>query len=258
MGGKPCLECWSCVAGLIEDVRVLGIQHDGAWAEYIAVPWFTVAPVPEGVPMEQAAIACDAVATPFAALTRRGALRPGERVGIWGIGGLGTHAVQIARLAGAPSSPPWIHCRRRGSGRSRSARTWPSTRRPTTCRGAIRDATGGRGLNLALDAVGRSSVVRQAMFSMVRGGRIVLMGQSFETLDAGPILVVSFLRIALLGHLGYGKQDLIDVLELVASGRLDLSGSISDRLPLARINDGIRRLTSKDDATARLVVLPQA
>jgi threonine dehydrogenase-like Zn-dependent dehydrogenase len=71
-------------------------------------------------------------------------------------------------------------------------------------------------------------------------------------------LVVSFLRIALLGHLGYGKQDLIDVLDLVASGRLDLSGSISDRRPLARINDGIRRLMTKDDATARLVVLPQA
>lgn len=84
------------------------------------------------------------------------------------------------------------------------------------------------------------------------------MGQSFETLDAGPILVVSFLRIALLGHLGYGKKDLIDVLDLVASGRLDLSSSISDRLPLARINEGISRLSSKEDATVRLVVLPQA
>jgi threonine dehydrogenase-like Zn-dependent dehydrogenase len=93
---------------------------------------------------------------------------------------------------------------------------------------------------------------------MVRGGRIVLIGQSLETLDAGPILVVSFLRIALLGHLGYGKKDLIDVLDLVASGRLDLSGSISGRLPLSRVNDGIRRLTSKADDTVRLVVLPQA
>jgi D-arabinose 1-dehydrogenase-like Zn-dependent alcohol dehydrogenase len=261
MGGKPCLQCSSCVAGLIEDcqdVRVLGIHYDGAWAEYIALPWFTVAPVPEGVPMEQAAIACDAVATPFAALTKRGALRPGERVGIWGIGGLGTHAVQIARLAGASfvaAVDPLPAARDRALRLGADLALDPAA---GDVPGAIREASRGRGLDLALDAVGRSDAVRQAMFCMVRGGRIVLIGQSLETLDAGPILVVSFLRIALLGHLGYGKKDLIDVLDLVASGRLDLSGSISGRLPLSRVNEGIRRLTSKADDTVRLVVLPQA
>ena len=78
-----------------------------------------------------------------------------------------------------------------------------------------------------------------------------------EELDAGPILLLSFLRIGLLGHLGYTKQDLTDVLDLIASGRLDLSASISDRLPLDRVNEGIARLTSMEDAPVRLVVLPQ-
>jgi threonine dehydrogenase-like Zn-dependent dehydrogenase len=123
---------------------------------------------------------------------------------------------------------------------------------------ALRDATGGRGLDLAVDAVGSPEAIRQAMFCMVRGGRIVLMGQTFQSLDAGPILLISFLRLSLLGHLGYSKKDLVDVLDLIAAGRLDLSASISGRLPLDRINEGIRRLASKEGAPVRLVVLPQA
>ena len=65
------------------------------------MPWQAVVEVPDDVPLEQAAILADAVATPYAGLTERGGLRQGESVGLWGIGGLGVHAVQIARMVGA-------------------------------------------------------------------------------------------------------------------------------------------------------------
>jgi 2-desacetyl-2-hydroxyethyl bacteriochlorophyllide A dehydrogenase len=260
MGGKVCLRCPSCTAGMIEDcqdAQIMGVHYDGAWAEHVLVPWYALAPIPEGVTFEHAAIACDAVATPYAALTRRGALRPGERVGIWGIGGLGTHAVQVARLAGASfvvALDPLPAARDRALAVGADLALDPLTE---DVAGAVRDATGGLGLDLAVDAVGSPDAIRQAVFCMVRGGRIVLMGQTFQTLDAGPIVLLSFLRIALLGHLGYSKKDLVDVLDLIASGRLDLTASVSDRLPLERVNEGIRRLTSKEDAPVRLVVLPQ-
>jgi len=249
------------MAGLIEDcqdAQIMGVHYDGAWAGQVVVPWFAVAPIPENVIFEHAAIACDAVATPYAALTRRGALRPGERVGVWGVGGLGTHAVQVALLAGASfvaAVDPLPEARDRAVALGADLALDPSK---DDVPNAVRDATGGRGLDIAVDAVGRAEAVRQAMFCMARGGRIVLVGQSFESLDAGPILFLSFLRIALLGHLGYGKRDLVEVLDLIASGRLDLSGSISGRMPLERVNDGVERLTSKAGAPVRLVVLPQA
>jgi len=249
------------VVGLIEDcqdAQIMGVHYDGAWAEQVVVPWYAVAPIPENVIFEHAAIACDAVATPYAALTRRGALQPGERVGVWGVGGLGTHAVQVALLAGASfvaAVDPLPEARDRAVALGADLALDPSK---DDVPNAVRDATGGRGLDIAVDAVGRAEAVRQAMFCMARGGRIVLVGQSFESLDAGPILFLSFLRIALLGHLGYGKRDLVEVLDLIASGRLDLSGSISGRMPLERVNDGVERLTSKAGAPVRLVVLPQA
>jgi len=124
--------------------------------------------------------------------------------------------------------------------------------------GAIRDATGGRGLDLAVELIGKPAAIRQAISSCTRGGRIVLVGQSFEALDAGPIIYLSVVGLSILGHLGYTKRHLEDVLALMATGRLDVSGSISDRLPLERVQEGIDRLTSKEDAPVRIVVMPQA
>src|SRR4051812_3429890 len=104
-GGKPCGTCRNCVR--VGDPTqclsflVMGFGYDGAWAEYVVVPWLTLVEVPEDIPLEQAAILADAVATPYAALVERAAVRPGEAVGLWGIGGLGVHAVQIARMLGA-------------------------------------------------------------------------------------------------------------------------------------------------------------
>src|SRR5207244_6606174 len=56
MGGKPCLQCRNCVAGLIEDcqdAQIMGVHYDGAWAEEVVGPWYVVAPLPEHVVFAQ-------------------------------------------------------------------------------------------------------------------------------------------------------------------------------------------------------------
>jgi len=258
--GKACMRCRACAAGLLEECRapqVMGAHYDGAFAELVAAPWYSLAKLPDAVPFEHGAIACDAVSTPYAALVDRGGLRPGERVGLWGIGGLGTHAVQIARLAGASfiaAVDPIPEARERALRLGADVAFAPSEDVPN----GIRDATRGRGLELAVDLIGKQAVIRQAMASCTRRGRIVVVGQSFEPLDLGPLAFVSFLGLSILGHLGYSKGHLEDVLALMASGRLDVSGSISDRLPLDRVQEGIDRLASKEGAPVRLLVTPNA
>jgi threonine dehydrogenase-like Zn-dependent dehydrogenase len=258
--GKACLDCPACASGMLEECRdpqIMGFHYDGAWAEQVVVPFYTLAALPENVPFEHGAMACDAVSTPYAALVDRGALRPGERVGLWGIGGLGTHAVQIARLAGASfvaAIDPLPAARERALALGADLALDPSEDVPF----AIREATGGRGLDLAVGLIGKSAAARQAISSCARGGRVVLVGQSFEPLDAGPIILLSVFRLSILGHLGYGKRHLEDVLALMASGRLDVSGSISGRLPLDRVNEGLARLTLKESSPVRIMVMPQA
>ncbi len=260
MGGKACGACPRCATGVMEDcwnLQIMGFHYDGAWAEKVKVPYYAVAAVPEPVSFEHAAIACDAVATPYAALVERAGLRAGEYVGIWGVGGLGTHAVQIARLVGAAfvgAVDPLPAARERALALGADVAVDPSSDDVVS---AMRDGTGGRGLDVAADFIGRTSVTKQALPAMARGGRIVNVGQSFEPLEAGPILLFSVLGLSLLGHLGYRKSHLEQVLDLIARGRLDLSASISDRLPLARIHEGVDRLTSKEGSPVRIVVFPQ-
>ena len=80
---------------------MIGIDLDGGLAEYVVVPAANLVRLPDGIPPEVGAILTDAVATPFHALVDRAALRPGESIAVFGVGGLGQHAIQLARLIGA-------------------------------------------------------------------------------------------------------------------------------------------------------------
>jgi threonine dehydrogenase-like Zn-dependent dehydrogenase len=62
----------------------------------------------------------------------------------------------------------------------------------------------------------------------------------------------------LLGHLGYAKEHLTQLVRLVSSGRLDVSRSISDVMPLSEVGRGVERLASKEGDPIRLVVAPEA
>jgi threonine dehydrogenase-like Zn-dependent dehydrogenase len=61
---------------------------------------------------------------------------------------------------------------------------------------------------------------------------------------------------SLLGHLGYKKRHLDELITLVELGRLDISGSVSDVLPLEEVGPGVERLQSKDGDPIRLVIQP--
>jgi len=258
MGGRPCGACSRCVVGRIDEClepQLMGFHYDGAWAEYVVVPFQTLAAVPDGVAAEHAAILADAVATPYAALKERAALRAGESVGLWGIGGLGTHAVQIARLLGAA---PIVAVDPLPSARERALKVGADVAVDpgTDVAAEIRRVTQGMGLDVAVDLVGSNAVLEQAVSSLRRGGRAVMVGLSMEPIALGPGLVFGVQERALLGHLGYRKGHLEELLRLLAAGRLDLSTSISDVIPLEAVADGVRRLAEKDGDPVRIVVRP--
>jgi D-arabinose 1-dehydrogenase-like Zn-dependent alcohol dehydrogenase len=258
-GGRPCMECAHCTSGRLEEClafQIMGFMYDGAWAEYVVAPFFTISAVPDNVPMEQAAIIADAVATPYGALADRAALRPGEAVGLWGIGGLGTHAVQIARMLGAGlivAVDPLESARKRALSVGADIAIDPETE---DVQAVVMRESGGVGLDLALDLVGKNAVLMQAQWCLARGGRLVMVGLSMDPLELGPGILFGARSISLLGHLGYKKHHLDELLSLVSRGRLDLSGSISDVISLDEVPDGVRRLSEKEGDPVRIVVRP--
>ena len=71
MAGRTCMKCARCRSGRLEEClapEIMGFMFDGAWAEYVMVPWLALVAVPDDIPLEQAAILADAVSTPYAAL----------------------------------------------------------------------------------------------------------------------------------------------------------------------------------------------
>lgn len=259
--GRSCGSCLPCSRGVPQDCQafeIMGFGYDGGWAQYLVAPAAALTLVPRGVPIEQAAILADAVSTPYAALTDRAGVRPGESIGLWGIGGLGVHAVQVARLLGAA---PIVAIDPLPSARERALRLGADAALDPTHQDVAAEIgrlTGGRMLDVAVDLVGANAVLRAAVECLGRRGRAVMVGLSMEPMELGPGVVLGLLSQSLLGHLGYDKRHLDELVELVDRGRLDVSGSISDLLPLDDVGRGVERLTTKAGDPIRLVVQPWA
>jgi D-arabinose 1-dehydrogenase-like Zn-dependent alcohol dehydrogenase len=257
--GRPCGVCDFCVRGHFGEcanLQLMAFAYDGAWAEYTLAQAFGLTMVPDNVPMDQAAILADAVSTPFGAVVHTGQVRIGEAVGVWGIGGVGTHIVQLARLVGAnPILAFDIDEEIRSRALDLGADAAFDSRDPDLQQ-KVAGATRGRLLDVAFDAVGLKTTFEQGLEMLRPGGRLVGVGMSGQEPTLGPTMVFNLLRKQALGHLGYKPEDIETLAQLVSAGRLDLSRSISDVVSLEDVGEGIRRLHERDGNPIRILVKP--
>jgi threonine dehydrogenase-like Zn-dependent dehydrogenase len=257
--GRPCMVCRNCLRGRFGEclsIQLMAFSYDGAWAEYTLAQAFGLTRVPDGVPMDQAAILADAVSTPFGAVVHTGQVRIGESVGVWGIGGVGTHIVQLARLVGAnPILAFDIDEEIRQRALAVGADHAFDSRDPGLQQ-KVAEVTKGLLLDVAFDAVGLKTTFEQGLDLVRPGGRLVGVGMSGESPTVGATMVFNLLRKQALGHLGYKNEDIETLVDLVAAGRLDLSRSISDIVSLEDVGEGIRKLHERDGNPIRILVQP--
>lgn len=257
--GRPCQACPNCRRGELSNclrIKLMAFAYDGAWAEYTVAQAVGLTRVPDNVPLEQAAILADAVSTPFGAVVRTGKVAVGESVGVWGVGGVGTHIVQLARLVGAV---PVIAFDINPAVLERALELGADYAFDTRDEGLpekVAEVTGGRMLDVAFDAVGLKVTFEQALNSVTVGGRLVGVGMSAESPTVGPTAMFGLTRKQVLGHLGYQNVDIETLAKLVSTGRLDLSRSISDIVALEDIHRGIEMLERQQGNPIRILVKP--
>ncbi|SCG56620.1 D-arabinose 1-dehydrogenase, Zn-dependent alcohol dehydrogenase family [Micromonospora echinaurantiaca] len=233
-----------------------GVDYDGGWAEYAVASQETVVPIPDELPFEQACIIPDAVSTPWAAVTDTGRTRPGEAVAVWGVGGLGAHAVQLLRLVGAApliAVEPLAAARDRALSLGADAALDPGD---SAFRDAVLGLTGGRGLDVAFDFAGVTAVREQALTVLGRRGRLVLAGIANKPVTIPSDSPFNYLQQAVLGHYGSEAEHVEQLVSLARQRRLDLSASVSDVLPLAEADQAVRRVQSKQGNPIRLILRP--
>ncbi|MGU3646520.1 alcohol dehydrogenase catalytic domain-containing protein [Microbacterium sp. C23T] len=234
----------------------MGVDYDGGWAEYVVVPADLLVPIPDSLPFEQAAIIPDAVSTPWGAIEWTGQVRQGESVGVWGVGGLGAHGVQLLRFAGAApivAVDPLEAARTRALEFGADLALDPAD---PEFAGQIGSVTAGRGLDVAIDFAGVAPVRAQALGALRVGGRLILVGISGKPFTVENDATYQYTRKQILGHYGSEDRHVGDLVRLFTLGRLDFSRSISGTFALSDAAEAVERLRDKRDTPIRFVLIP--
>ena len=250
-----CGRCEACRRGrenICANGVMLGNHIDGAYAEYIRVPSKDVLALPPDLPLEEACLIADAVSTPYHAVVNRGEVRPGQRVVVFGCGGVGINVVQVAVAAGADvwavdvKQQRLAYAEQFGAAHLIDASGIPDVAK------AIRRETGG-GVDVAFEAIGNPATIRQALDSLHRGGRLVIVGFSAQPAEL-PVGKIMFAELEIRGSLGCRPVDYPRIIELARSGKIRVAPLVTERVSLGEINHGLDAL--REGRGLRTIVVP--
>jgi alcohol dehydrogenase, propanol-preferring len=236
-----CGSCRYCRIGELDhcvNLRRLGMEQDGGLAEHVRVPEANLVPVPDALDLAHAAVLPDAVASPYHAVVRLAEARPAQVIAVYGLGGLGLSAVQIARLAGAS-----VIAIARTPARRALAEELGAVASIDPGDGPVseqlRELTGGLGVHTFIDLVGIEGSAEQALLACRKGGTVVVVGYLVPRLDA-PMMRLVYDEVSIRGSRGSTRADLLEVVDLVAEGRL--TPVIGERIGLDEVNGALDRL----------------
>jgi alcohol dehydrogenase, propanol-preferring len=248
-----CRYCRSERENLCVKYEMIGKDVDGGFAEYSCVPATSTVPLPYGIPFEQGAIMGCAVSTAYHALNR-GRLKRGETVGVIGVGGLGMHAVQLAKKIFHASQVVAVdrfdwklkHAKRFGA----TAVVNVENQDATTAMGRLTD---GVFADVVVDFVGREKTIRQGIDLVAKGGRLVIVGIGAKSVTISPYESLIGKEMEIVGVDDHLKSELIQLIDLAKSRKLDLSHSVTHRVALDEINAGFKILEDPNEHPIRVV-----
>ncbi|MCL6450876.1 MAG: alcohol dehydrogenase catalytic domain-containing protein [Acetobacteraceae bacterium] len=237
-----CGQCENCLAGrttiCLSSIRRLGFEVDGGFAEVVRAPASTLVKLPQGMPFTHAAILPDAVATPVHAF-QRVRLSPGQTVLIIGMGGLGIHALQVARAQGLSVLACDVDRRRLelAQGLGADAALDPAD---DDVLQACRDFTGGLGVHAAMDAVGLAETAELGLRCLRMGGRLLQVGYSIGQSVALSSYEVAMRELEIVGVRAASRADLMQAVALVRAGLV--RPVVGRTLPLEQANQALSLL----------------
>jgi propanol-preferring alcohol dehydrogenase len=224
---------------------MIGLDRDGGYAERITVPAMNAFPIPDSISIEVAAIMMCSSATSLHAL-RRGRMRVGETVAVFGIGGLGMSAIKIAFALGASKVFAIdINPEKLAIAEKLGAVPVPAYKAKTI------------GADLALELVGLPETMRGAIDSLGVRGRAVAVGITHETFPLDPFNDLALREAEVIGAVDHLSSEIDELIEMVGNGGIDLSDVVTGTVPLEEgaINAALDRLESFDGGL-RTVITP--
>ena len=246
-----CTKCRTDRETLCADLRFLGNQAMGGYAELVLVNDDNLCQLPEGVDYVAASIVGCPVGTAYNAVCDTGLVRIGERVLVTGMGGVGTHAVQIAKAVGA-----FVIATTRDGRKAAMLKELGADAVVVAPDGefakAVREASGAGGVDVVIDTVG-GPAFQQALRAVVLGGRIVLVGD--VTGKPVEVKMTSIYRrgLEIRSAVSTSRRQLQMALRMVAAGQI--RPLVAKTLPLSEAAEA-HRISESDELMGRVVLIP--
>lgn len=259
----PCGKCDACrmeAYAQCTSYDYLGSRSDGAFAEYVCAPAENLVRVPDNVSLEEAAMTEPAAVARHA--LRRASPEGGETVAVFGAGPIGVMAAQWARIYGAArvlavdiSAEKLDAARAIEDVEAINAAEEEPVRK-------IRELTGGKGVEIAIEAAGVPATTVGALEVVANFGRVVLMGNPSADVTLPAKLISTVLRreVRILGtwnsSMSKADNDWEAVLGAMGSGELRLKGLITHRFGLSEAPAALEMMRRGDTFHNRVLIVP--
>lgn len=250
-----CGQCEFCRSG--EEVAcirgdIVGLGNQGGFAEYIRVPATNIVPLPKGVDFVSAAAVGLATITAWHMLVKRAPLVPGQDVLIHAAGsGIGSAAIQIAKLSGArviataSSTEKLEHARKLGADEVINYQEQDFLQE-------VRRITNKRGVDVVVEHVGEQTW-EKSVACLARNGRLVTCGATTGNEGKVNIWTLFAKEISLIGSYGGTRQDLADILKLVATHQIQ--PVVHGTYTLAQVGEAQRLMEGREQFGKLVVTL---
>lgn len=256
-----CGECDNCRAGLYnicDNLKVIGCQSDGGFAEYLVVPANKLVEIPAAMTFEQGSFV-EPLAVGVHGL-RMGSVTPDTRLLILGAGTIGLMHLLVARAWGVQDITITDRIASKLDlaaelGAAHTVNT-SQTRLTDFCRQTFGSE---RPFDVAVECVGVGATVRDGIETLKKGGTMVVVGVFPKEVPVNMGFVQDR-ELKLVGSLMYRMDDFIEARDLIASGRAHVTELITSRYPLVQIADALHAIDQRPETNIKTMIhiVPQS
>ena len=245
-----CLQCRTGEAHICQFVKIIGVDADGAFAEYVRIPESNIWKLDPEIPQEYASILDplgNAVHTVLAGEIAA------KTVAITGCGPIGLFAIAVARAVGATAVYAIETNQYRRNIAQQMKADYVLDPKTEDVRALVMDHTGGMGVDVVLEMAGHPDAIRTAFNIVRRGGRISLLGLTSKPIALNFSEDIIFKGITIQGINGRRMyQTWYQMAALLKAGKLDLHPVITDRMSMKDFSKGMERLKTGEASKSLL------
>jgi 2-desacetyl-2-hydroxyethyl bacteriochlorophyllide A dehydrogenase len=250
-----CGHCDSCLRGaghLCRNAGLFGREVEGSMGEYVNLPARYVHPLPSQLPLANATL-IETLATVRHSQERLG-LKAGESVVVLGQGTTGLLHTRLAVLAGANPVIAVSRTRWKLDMATRMGAHHAIDVSAEKAVGEVLRLTGGAGADIVIDTAGGAATFMAAIDMLRPGGRLAPYAISHECCTSFTTFPMYFKEISIIGSRALTDEDMAPSIELVASGRIDVSDFVSATYPLNRAPDAFEEYERNPGKVLRIVI----